>query len=246
MSGSIALHEWRRLRAGLVFWLLLGIGQLTIAWLAFAQLEQFARIAPQLKAAGSPLGTMDIVITPTLNSLVLLLLLATPLLAMGGFAGENRGARLSLWLSAPLPSRTLVIGKVLGLWLALLPLLGTSLLSLALLGLGISIDWTGFALAAAILALFCLWLASVVILLSCLVDHPAAMLAASYGILLFAWLLDSLSGPDAPWHWLALLPHLEPGLQGLLRSQDLVYFGVTATAAMLFAVHRIAQRRGET
>lgn len=245
MSWSIALHEWRRLRAGLMFWLLLGFAQLTIAWLAFAQLEGFARIAPQLKSGGTTLSAMDLVITPTLSSLILILLLAAPLLAMGGFAGEARSGRLALWLSAPLASRQLVIGKMLGLWLGLAPLLASALLTLALLGLAIDIDWPRFALAAATLMLLALWLAAVVVLLSCLFEHPAAMLATSYGMLLFAWLLDSITPPTAPWHWLALLPHVEPGLQGLWRSQDLVFFLVTTIAAILLAVAWLAQRRGE-
>ena len=34
MITDIALHEWRRLRAGMMFWVLLAFGQLIIAWLA--------------------------------------------------------------------------------------------------------------------------------------------------------------------------------------------------------------------
>ena len=245
MSWSIALHEWRRLRAGLMFWLLLAFVQLTIGWLVFAQLEAFAKIAPQLKAAGVTLGVMDLVITPSLNSLILVLLLAAPLLAMGGIAGEARSGRLSLWLSAPVASRQIVLGKWLGLWLALLPALATALLTVGLLGFGIEMDWPHFALAAAMLMLYCLWLAGLVVMLSCLVEHPAAVMAASYGVLLFLWLLDSISPTSAPWHWVALLPHLESGLQGLWRSEDLAFFGVTTLAAILVAISSIARRRGE-
>ena len=56
MIAAIARHEWRRQRAGLTFWLLLAAVQLLIAWLAFAQLEAFAAIAPQLKATATKLG----------------------------------------------------------------------------------------------------------------------------------------------------------------------------------------------
>lgn len=245
MIWTIALHEWRRLRAGLMYWLLLAFGQLTIAWLAFAQLEAFARIAPQLKAGGATLGVMDLVISPSLGSLVLIMLLAGPLLAMGGFAGEARNGRLALWLSAPASSRQLVLGKVAGLWLASLPLLLSGLLTLALFGLGITLDWPRFGLSSAVLLLMCLWLSSVVVLVSTLVDHPAAALTVSYGGLLLLWLLDSISDTTTPWHWLALLPHMEPGFRGLLRSQDLVFFLATGAAAVLLAVYRIARRRGE-
>ena len=73
---------------------------------------------------------------------------------------------------------------------------------------------------------------------------PAAALAASYGVLLFLWLLDSLSGSDAPWHVWALMPHIKPLLLGLLRSQDLLYLLSTGGAAVLLTVHLIDRRRG--
>ena len=245
MIWRIAWHDWRRLAAGLMFWLLLAFGQLIIAWLAFAQLEAFATIAPQLKAGGSTLGVTDLVLVPTLNSLVLVLLLATPLLAMGGLAGEAHSGRLTLWLSAPASSSQIVGGKILGLWFATLPLLLSSIATLALFGLGMQIDWPRFMLASAYLALFCLWLSAIVVLLSALPDHPAAALALSYGVLLFLWLLDSISNADAPWHWLAFAAHLEPGFRGLLRSQDLVFFIASSLAASLLGTYLVARRRGE-
>ncbi len=132
-----------------------------------------------------------------------------------------------------------------GLWLATLPLLLSGLLTLAAFGLGMTLDWPRFGLSSGLLLLMCLWLSSVVMLVSTLVDHPAAALTVSYGGLLFLWLLDSISGTTTPWHWLALLPHMEPGFRGLLRSQDLIFFLATGAAALLLAIYRIARRRGE-
>lgn len=245
MIRDIALHEARRLRAGMMFWVLLAFGQLIIAWLGFAQLEAFAAIAPELKASGSLLGITDLVIMPTFNTLILVLLMGAPLLAMGSIAGETHSGRISLWLSSPVSGSQIVLGKILGLWLASLPLIISATLTLAAFGLGIEIDWPRFALATVCLLLFSLWLGSVTLFVSGLFDHPAAALAASYGMLLFLWLLDSLSGADAPWYWLALLPHIKPWLQGLLRSQDIVFFVATGAAAALLGVYSIARRRGE-
>jgi ABC-2 type transport system permease protein len=246
LVSDIAGHEWRRLRRGLGFWLLLAFTQLVIAWLVFAQLEAFTEIAPRLKAADAGIGATDLVIMPTMNSLVLLLLLATPLLAMGSLAGESRSGRIALWLSSPVGSLHIAVGKILGLWLALLPLLATACATLALLGLGIDLDLPRFALAVAGLLLVGLWLACVSVWISGLFAHPAAALAASYGLLLMLWLLDSFSTADAPWqHW-AMLPHTEPMLRGLLRSQDLMYFVTTGAAAVILTAHRLDRRRGLT
>ncbi len=179
MIGAIALHEWRRLRAGMMFWLVLAFGQLIVAWLAFAQLEAFAGIAPQLKAAGSQLGATDLVIMPTFNSLVLILLLCAPLLAMGSLAGETHSGRIAMWLSSPVSSSRIVLGKLIGLWLGMLPLLASTSLTLASLGLGIELDWPRFMLVTGGMLLFSLWLAGVPLFVSGLFDHPAAALATS-------------------------------------------------------------------
>ncbi|MGD8957915.1 MAG: ABC transporter permease subunit [Chromatiaceae bacterium] len=245
MIWEIALHEWRRLRAGMMFWLLLAFGQLIIAWLAFKQLESFAKIAPQLKAGGSPLGATDLVVMPSFNSLTLLLLLGIPVLAMGSLAGEIRSGRIAVWLSSPVGSGQIALGKTLGLWLASLPLVLSVSITLAALGTGIALDWPRMALTVSGILLFSLWLCGLSLCISGLFDHPAAALAASYGILLFLWLLDSLSGPEAAWHWLALLPHTQPWLQGLLRSQDIVFFLGTGIGAVWLASYTLARRRGE-
>ena len=108
-----------------------------------------------------------------------------------------------------------------------------------------TIDWPRFLLAVTGVLLLSLWLAAVTLLISGLFDHPAAALAGSYGALLFLWLLDSLSGVDAPWYWVALLPHVEPWFRGLLRSQDVVFFAITGGAALLLGIYGIARRRGE-
>lgn len=245
MIGKIALHEWRRLRGGLMFWLLLSCGQLVIAWLVFAQLEAFAKMAPQLKAGGSTLGATDLVIAPTLNSLVLLLLLGIPLLAIGGLAGEMRSGRIAVWLSSPVSGLQIVVGKTLGLWFGSLPLVLSTGATLAALGLGIELDGGRLALAVTGVLLLSLWLCGLSLFLSGLFDHPAAALAASYGLLLFLWLLDSFSRPEAPWYWLALMPHVTPWLQGLLRSQDALFFATTGISAVWLATYNLARRRGE-
>jgi ABC-2 type transport system permease protein len=245
MIAAIAGQQWRRQSRGLLFWLVAASSQLLIAWLVFAQLERFTAIAPQLRAAGSGLDAHGLLVTPTLNSVAMLLMVAVPLLAMGGLADDRRSGRLAFLLTLPTGTAQLALGRILGLWLATLPLLATLLATVALLGLGIRMDWAVFAVAAAGLLLFALWLSCLCVMLSALFDHPAAALTATLAVLLVLWLLDSFGDTQAAWYPLALLPHLKPWLEGLLRSGDLLYFAATGGAAGLYAVFTLSRLRGE-
>ncbi len=245
MIWSIAHFERRRLQAGLALWVVLAVSQALVAWLAFAQLEAFTAIAPQLKASGSTIGAMDLVIKPTLNTLVLLLLLTRPLLAMGTFAGEARSGRLPFWLATPAFSHQVVIGKCLGLWLAGLPILLGGLITLALTGFGIDMDWPRLLLAAGTLLLFDFWVCAVAVWLSALLDHPAAALAASLGLFVSLWLSDTLGPPGSMIHAAALSPRLTPAFDGLWRAGDTLFFVTTIACALLLTMYRFARRRGE-
>ena len=64
---------------------------------------------------------------------VLLLIVCVPLLAQGGFAGDRRGGRLTLWLGAPPGSLSLALGRIGGVFVSILPLWLSSTLTIALL-----------------------------------------------------------------------------------------------------------------
>ena len=90
---------------------------------------------------------MDLIIAPTLGSLVLILIFSIPLLGQGGFATEHRQGRLTMWLSSPRGSMELVLGRVFGLFLSGLPLLVSSGLTVAAIGFGVEFDWLRFITA---------------------------------------------------------------------------------------------------
>lgn len=243
MILALAARELRALYTTPLAWLVLAGGQLILAWLFLTQLEVYQKIEPQLSVAGSVLGLADLVVMPTLNSAGLLLLLAAPLFGLQGIAAERRDGRIALLLSAPVAPLTLAVGKWLGQWLALLPLLLLALLTVGSLWAAAPLDPGRLATSALGLALFAAMAAAASLWLSSLGSHPAAAAAAAYGLLFLLWLLDS-GGRDAPWQWFALTPHLSPSLKGLLRFSDLAYFGGLTTAALALTAHRLWQLRG--
>lgn len=246
MIGVIARHELRTHLVGLPFWLTLGLGQLILAWLCFAQYAVFSELAPQLIAGQSRLGAMELVIAPTLNSAALLILLVAPLFGMGSLAGEARSGRLALWLAAPVSSGAIVLGKLLGTWLAALALPVSAMITVASLGLGVALDWPRLGAAAVGLGLLSLIASSLSLWLSSLTRQPIAALTASYGLLIFLWLLDSLTPGDSAWRVVALNPHLGAWFGGLIRGQDLAYFIFASGGMAALTVLRLGHLRGET
>ncbi len=244
MIFALARRELLALYTTPLAWLVLAGGQLILAWLFFAQLEVYQQIQPQLGASGSPLGLTDLVVAPTLNTAGLLLLLAAPLFGLQGIAAERRDGRIALLLSAPVSPLTLAAGKLLGQWLALLPLLLLALLTVTSLQSGTALDLGRLCGALLGLATLALFAAAVALWLSSLGSHPGAAAAAAYGLLLLLWLLDTGSNPDAPWQWLALAPHLGAPLKGLVRLTDLLYFGGLSGAALALTTYRLWQLGG--
>ncbi len=236
--NCIILRELKSLYATPVAWILLAVTQLLLAWLMFAQLEVYLTIQPKLVAAGSHLGIIELVVTPTLNSSALMLLVIIPLLGSRGFSSEIQSGRIKLLLSSPVSPVQLVLSKWLGLILASVPLAGLVMLMALTLEWGSSLDTgqllsstLGLLLMTSMAAAITLWLSSIT---------QQAMIAASlaYGVLFLLWLLDSHSTEGSPVS-LALSPHLLPFFKGLLQAGHLLYFISITVLALGLAIHRL-------
>lgn len=243
MTWRIARRELYAQLHGLPLWLLLAaIGGLA-AWLMFAQLEVYQQIAPQLRAAQSALGINDLVITPTLNSVALMLLLAVPLLYMHALADERASGRLPLLLASVPGVMRLLLGKWLGNGAAALLLLLPGLAVPASLALGTAVEPGRLFAALLGLLLLTAMAGAICLAFSAYTRHAASALAASYGLLLFLWLLDSLSDSTGSWYRLALNPPLAQALGGRLDLGVAGYFLGFTAAALLLATLRLLHDR---
>ena len=226
------------------WWLLSAGTWLVCAWLLFAQLQVYQEIQPQLRGRGSSLGVNDLLISPTINTLAMLLLVVTPLLGMSAIAGERRAGRLSALLASPVSLPQLMLGKWLGVALPVLltatPVLGM----LASLSAGMHLDWRRLSVALLGLLLLTGLASAVSLFFSALTRQPAGAFASSLALLGFLWLADSFVRPDSGIHWLALAPRLGHLLQGAVLSDDLGYF-LTLTAAALLLTFMVLLRERE-
>lgn len=228
--------------SNLPLWLTLAAAQLILAWLLFAQLEVYQQISAQLKNNHSPLGINDLLISPTLNSLALLLLLLAPIGTLFGLSNERASGRLQHLYSTPISTLHIVLGKWLGMALPGFLVIALGLVMLISLQSGMAVEHSRLFTAAVSLTLLNLGIAAVCLMFSTFTRHPASALAASYGLLMLLWLLDSLRSTDGH-YWLALNPHLDPALRGWLSSNDISYFLILCIAPLLVSLIRLHSDR---
>ncbi len=244
MIQHLLARELRARFTGSTFWLLAAGTWLILAWMLFAQLQVYQQIQPDLLAHQLPLGINDLLITPTLGTLALLLLPMVPLGGMSAIASERQQDRLPYLLATPLSLPALVLAKWLGILLPILALISALMALPASLALGMQVEWDRLAVAWATLALLAALLAGISLLCSALARRPASAMALALLVGGFLWLLDSFAPREAAWRWLALAPHLDPGLRGTLRLDDIAYF-VLLTLATLAASGLVLLRERE-
>ncbi len=234
---SIARRELLATYTSASSWIALAAVQFILAWLLFLQLDVYLKILPELVAGNSPLGIIDMVVTPTLSSTTLILLVLIPLQGMGSFADEIRSGRITLLLSTPVSAWQLVAGKWLGLLLGNLPLVLLPLLMAWLLELGSAVDAGRLASSFLGLLLFTAMASAISIWLSAISERPLTAAAMSWGLLVLLWLLDANAGNVM--QALSLNARLSPFFEGLVDTKHIVYFLAFTAAALGLATHRI-------
>ncbi len=234
MIWVIAARDWLAAFRTPLGWILLAATQAILGAVLLRVLDGFTGPAPPLRTAG-----LNLALTHHLfGSAAVIALLVMPLLATRALAGELRAGTWPLLAGAPVRLWTILLGKLLGLALLLLPLcLLPLLLALSLLGAA-PLD-LGMLLAAT----WGLWLtgllfAAVGLFAASLTQHPVAAAVLAYALLLLLSVLNRAELLGAPQlgvlDWLVWNQHLFWFFAGVVRTSDLVYFvGMTALCLAL-------------
>ncbi|MFA7239623.1 MAG: Gldg family protein [Sulfuricellaceae bacterium] len=245
MIFALAAKELKQLFATPLAWVVLGVLQFILAWLFLGQMDAFVAMQPQFAELANPPGVTEAIVMPLFGSAAVLLMLATPLLAMRLIAGERHDRTFALLLSAPLSMTEIVLGKFFGLAaflgvLAALP--GAMALSL----------YAGGALDVGLLVanlfgliLLLMSFAALGLLMSSLTAHPATAAFAAFGALLGLWLISmTAQEPGSLLHFFSLLKHFEPYNRGLISSADAVFFLSFAALSLALTVRHLEMEQG--
>jgi ABC-2 type transport system permease protein len=250
--------ELRRLAVRPLAWVLGALTLGELAWRFVLLLGRFLDMQVKLAAMPGGPGFTDLVAVPLLSSLLTggfvpfglteLALLIVPLLTMSAVAGERGNGTLPLLLGTGTPAHAIVLGKYLAVLAWLLIWLALALAMPLALAHATALDWG--KLAAATLGMVCLLatLTAIGVACSAFAAHPAMAAAASLLLALGLMTVNlgaQLAGIDnGALNWLALAPHLEALLRGLVSSVDVAWFALVTVAALALAAQRLGAVRG--
>ncbi|EIJ42486.1 ABC-type transport system involved in multi-copper enzyme maturation, permease component [Beggiatoa alba B18LD] len=243
---TIATRELRALFYSPLAWIILGVVQLILAFLFAKQVELFLSPSVQAQINHTPnaLGLTDIVVGYLYVWAGMLFLLITPLLTMRLISEERRNKTLALLLSAPVSSADIILGKYCGLLLFYLLLMSLpALMSLSLL-LGGHLDLGQLSLCVLGLGLLVAAMSAIGLYLSTLTQHPIIAAVGTFGCLLFLWIIDVLSdAPNSVLAYLSFANHYQPLLQGILNTQDIIYYLIMIGLFLLLSIWRLDNER---
>jgi ABC-2 type transport system permease protein len=244
MIFTIAAKELRSLFGSPLAWIILAVLNAVIAYIFLSQIDAFNAIQPQLAQLANAPGITEIIVAPLFGSVVTVLLMVTPMLAMRLIAEERRHRTLTLLLSAPISMTEIVLGKFLGLFLFLCAIiLMTLLMSLSLyaggkLDLGlIAANLAGIVLIAASFTAIGLYISS-------LTSHPVIAAIGGLGALLGLWVIGLAgSEPNNTLSQLSLIKHFESFNKGLIDTGDVIFFLLFIALFLVLAIRRLDQDR---
>jgi ABC-2 type transport system permease protein len=224
MIFTIARQELTRMFLSPLAWIILAVIQAILGWMFLAQIENFYTLQPQLIHLENTPGVTDIVIAPIFSLAAIILLMIMPLITMRSLAEEKKNKTINLLFSAPISITQLVLGKFLGLIYFVLILCSLLMLMPLSLYMGTDID-SGKLLSIFIgMMLLLSSFAAIGLYLSSLTDNQTIAAVSTFGALLMLWIIEWSSSAQNFFHYLSLLAHHQPLLEGVFSSTDISYF----------------------
>jgi ABC-2 type transport system permease protein len=246
---AIFSREWRSLLVSPIaavtvamFLLVSGYLFYTIAIAASVQTRMMLRMQQMMPQ----LNINNVILTPALRNLSVILLLIVPILTMRLLAEERKQKTSELLLTSPVTVTQIVLGKYCAVLALYGVMLGLTLYMPLLLSWFGAISW--WPVLSSYLGLFLVGAVflSVGLLASSLTENQMVAAITSFSLLLVMWLVgwagaataDSQLGPLLT--YLSILQHLNNFLQGLIDTKDIVYL-LGLAAIGLFLTHRVLE-----
>ena len=213
-------------------------------------LDTFVQMSAEASLYGEAegLSVIEGVVQPMAGTLGLMLVLFLPTLTMRLLAEEAEGGTLPLLLSSPVRSWQIVVAKWLALVVLLVAVLGLGLAWLPATLFAFSDPPAGPLLSSALGVVLLIGMGSAAGLAASSLTRSQVLAGVlAWAALLALWIATFLESDDGPLAHLGallgLIAHYERFAQGLVRSDDLAYFGILTLLALVTAWQRVESHR---
>ncbi len=243
--GDIATRELRSFFSTPVAYVLLGMYLVFVGYIFFANLGVFLKVVQEIQQYGrldllAEWSLNQQVIQPTFQASLILFLILTPLLAMRVFSEERAQSTIELLLTSPLTIWEIVIGK----YLAVLAMVGLMVLFTGFYPLLLTLYGNPELLPVIsgllLIFLYGASLAAMACFVSSLTKSQAVAAIVSIVIGIVLMILGPVAeytvvdSAQATLRYLSTQTHMQEGMVGVIRSQDVMYFlGFIAFSLML-------------
>ena len=235
---AVLQRELRAMFISPLAWCILAVVQVLMAYSFLRLLQAFADSQGRLQGLPGAPGLTRLVAMPLFEVAAFVMMLVVPLITMRLVAEERRSGTLVLLLGSPVSSTAIIIGKFLGALAFILSFVG---LSAAMpLSLLVSNTLDLGLLGAGVLAMTLLGAAYIAVglYMSTLTSQPTIAAISTFGVLLFAWLLDWGGERGTLLAQLSSLQHYRSLLLGVVDTRDVAYFLIVISVFVTLAVRR--------
>ena len=250
---AVASKEMRGYFVSPIAYVVLAGFLLLCGWFFWIYLQQFSTYVALYSQFQQPsmlaqLNLNDMVMAPLLQNMVVIFLIMMPLVTMRLFAEERNQGTDELLLTSPISTLEIAIGKFLGAGLFFGVMLGATLLYPGILlyygdpELGtIATGYLGILLVG--LSFIALGMFT-----STLTDNQIVAAVSSFVVLLLffaiGWPANSVGETaGALLTYLSLTEHLQPLIEGLVVSTDLIYFASVIAFALFLSQRSLESLR---
>ena len=229
MILTIARHEFLSLFKSGKIWKFLALCQCILGLIFYRYMTEFLLKNQNLLIENhQSLGVTEEVIHPLFAWTALFFFFITPLFATNALTQERKSHLLEIYLSAPISTTKIILGKFIGVFSGQLLLLLPILLIPLLIAVEDSLDLGQFISGTMGLVLLMATNLSIGLFIASLSKEPLIAAFVIFITLLLLTLLEWVSHFLSPtFSWVtefALLYHCKNFLSGIVNSQDIIYY----------------------
>jgi ABC-2 type transport system permease protein len=229
---AVFKKEMRLYFSSPIAYVVFAIFTLVAGWFFYNVFAFYALISMQ--SAMNPMMARDMSVTegvvrPLFQNISVILLFLMPLLTMRLFAEEKRSGTIELLLTYPLRDGEVLMGKYLAALAVFVIMLGLTLLYPALVAWTARLEWGPLLTGYLGLLLQGAVFIGIGILISSLTENQIVAGVATFGVLLFLWVIawaaESAGGTlRVVLQHVSVTEHFESFAKGVIDTKDVIYY----------------------